>query len=126
MPDNLIQLNDSGEAIGINISAVKNWALKTTPFHTDFELYQLVHYRAKTTYLEELSRQATIRQLTHWTKEVQKALKYLELLIDSILEEDETTYKCDLRRHAPGENCPNRRHITLPDEPNWEDLTTLI
>lgn len=115
MPDNLLKLNLQGEPIGVDICAIKNWILKTTPHHTDVQPYLLVHYRAKTTFLEEIAKQATPWQLVIWTSDVVKALVYIETLVDKILEADETTYACDLRNHLNGEICPNRRNLSLPD-----------
>lgn len=115
MPDNLLKYNSDGEAIGINVSAVKNWVVKTTPYHSDLLPYLLVHYRAKAAYLEELARQTTPWQIIIWTADVTKALIYLEQLIDCILLADETGYNCDLRHHTQLEICPNRRNLTLPD-----------
>lgn len=115
MPDNLLSTNEEGEPIGINFSAIKHWILKTTPYHTDVQPYLLVHYRAKTTFLEELSKQATSWQILLWTGDVVRALAYIETLTNCILEADETSYLCDLRNHLGNEICPNRRHLTLPD-----------
>lgn len=61
-----------------------------------------------------------------WHLEIQRALKYIEKLVDAILEADETNYRCDLRIHSKGETCPNRRNIVLPDpeegNPNPEEV----
>lgn len=115
MPNNLLRYSEEGEPIGLNLQAVKQFVEKTTPFHSDLQPYLLVHYRAKATFLEELSQQAIPWQIVLWTIDVIKALKYIEQLIDTILEADETTYSCDLRNHRPGEICPNRQNLTLPE-----------
>lgn len=107
MPDNLLRYNEQGEPIGLSLEAVKNFVVKTTPFHSDLLPYLLVHYRAKAAYLEELSKQTIPWQIIIWTTDVIKALAYVEKLIDSILEADETTYSCDLRNHQlPKSNQP--------------------
>lgn len=115
MPNNLLKYSSSGEPIGLNISAVKNFVLQTTAHHADLRPYLLVHYKAKTTYLEELAKQLTPWQIIIWTTEVIEALTYVEKLTDCILEADETTYGCDLRNHQAGEVCPNRINLILPD-----------
>lgn len=115
MPHNLLKYNEEGAPIGLNLAAVKNWAEKTTPHHSDLQPYLLVHYRAKAAYLEELANQTTPWQFIVWTPEVIKALSYLEKLIDCILEADETSYNCDLRNHLTGEICPNRVNLELPN-----------
>lgn len=115
MPDNLIKTNDSGEPIGINLQSVKNFIVRTTPFHLDLQPYFLVHFRAKTTFIEELAKQATSWEFTQWTPDIIRALAYIEKLIDTILESDETTYACDLRNHQIGQTCPNRANISLPE-----------
>lgn len=118
MPHNLLEYSNEGEPVGINILAIKDWVAKTTPNHLDVQPYLLVHYRAKYQYLEELSRQTVPWQLVIWTAGVVKALGYLEKLIDTILETDETHYLCDLRNHQQGETCPNRVHLILPEPDN--------
>lgn len=115
MPANLLRDNVEGQPIGLNLYAVEEWIHKTTPFHADLQPYLLVHFRAKATFLEELSRQATNWQIIIWTTDVIRALGYIEKLIDTILEADETMYSCDLRNHIVGEICPNRRNLSLPD-----------
>lgn len=117
MPDNLLKIIN-GEPVGINFSSIKNWAIKTTPPHIDLQPYLLVHHRAKTVYLEELNRHTTLWQQTVWTKEIQQALVYLEEIISTILEADETTYECTTRQHQLGETCPNRKGIKLPEPSN--------
>lgn len=128
MPDNLLQLNSLGESIGIDLRAVKNFILRTTPYHLDLESYLLVHYRAKTVFLEELAKQTTAYEQIIWTKQVIRALKYIEHLINRVLESDETTYNCNkpYEPHLPGIKCPNREGIDLPDPETivWEDLTS--
>lgn len=115
MPDNLLKYNQQGEPSGIDIAAVKKWAEKTTPAHADLEPYLLVHFKAKTAYLEELAKQTAPWHIIVWKQEITRALEYLEQLIDAILEADETTYNCDLRQHWAGEICPNRRNLVLPE-----------
>lgn len=114
MPHNLVRYNNQGEATGINLRAIAYCSLKTTPTHMDLEQYRLVHSRARTKYLEELAKQATLWQLTLWASEITKALQYLEKTIDTILEADETTYACNKSNHTPGGTCPNRRNIRFP------------
>lgn len=116
MPDNLLRTNESNEAIGLNFQAVKNFIVRTTPFHLDLQPYVLAHFRAKSTYLEELAKQASNLELVTWTPEIVNALAYIEKLIDCILETDETTYACDLRDdHQYGFICPNRVNLSLPE-----------
>lgn len=115
MPDNLLRKNNVGEPNGLNFLAIKNFIEKSTPFHLDLQPYLLAHYRAKSSFIEELARQASNWEITTWTPEIIKAFSYIERLIDCILEADETTFACDLRNHHSGAVCPNRRHLTLPD-----------
>lgn len=115
MPSHLLKYNEEGEPVGINIFEVKNWVIRTTPYHTDLEPYLLVHFRAKTAFLEELAKHSTVWQIIVWTVDVVEALIYLEKIIDCILEADETTYDCSLELHPIGESCPNRINIVLPE-----------
>lgn len=115
MPDNLLTYNEKGEPSGPNLKAIKNWAINTTPYHSDLKPYRVVHISAKAGYLEELTKQATTYHITIWSKEVDKALEYLEQVVDCILEADETSFQCDLRRHRKGERCPNRKNLVIPD-----------
>lgn len=114
MPENLLRKNSTGDPIGLNFEAVKTFTARTTPSHLDLQPYLLVHIRAKSTFLEELSRQASTWEFVSWTPEIIKALVYIEKLIDCILEADETTYACDLRNHRNGSICPNRANLSLP------------
>lgn len=115
MPYHLLRYNDQRRPVGINLYQVKNFIYETTPFHADLQPYLLVHFRAKTSFLEELARQTTPWQCLIWATDILKSFEYIEKLIDTILAEDETTYSCDLRNHIAGEICPNRRNLTLPD-----------
>lgn len=115
MPDNLLRKNNKGEPIGLNLLAIKNFIAKTTPFHLELQPYLLAHYRAKSSFIEELARQASNWEIVTFTPEIETALAYIEKLIDCILEADETTFACDLRNHHNGAVCPNRRHLKLPD-----------
>lgn len=115
MPENLLRKNDSGDSIGVNFQAVKNFIVKSSPFHLDLQPYLLVHFRAKATFLEELARQASNWEIITWTPDIVKALAYVEKIIDSILEADETTYACNLQNHQNGSVCPNRLNLSLPD-----------
>lgn len=115
MPHNLLRYNGEGEPIGVNLYAVKEFVYRTTPFHIDLQPYLLIHLRAKTKFLEELAHQSTAWQIIIWSADVIRALQYVERLIDAILEEDETTYNCDLRNHPASEICPNRRNLVLPE-----------
>lgn len=113
--DFLIKRDIAGNKIGIDLHAIKPWVVDQVPFHSDLEPYVLVHSRTKTLYLSALADHLTTSQVIRWTHQVQAATAYLDRLVDAILEQDETSYNCDLRTHKAGEICPNRIGLRLPN-----------
>jgi type II secretory pathway predicted ATPase ExeA len=113
--DQLLRKDIRGVYIGLNIHAIKHWIVATTPFHADLEPFALVHHRAKSTYLQALEQNVSWSVLLTWEDELKSALKYVETLINAILLNDETTYRCNLQPHRPGAICPNRRRLRLPN-----------
>lgn len=91
MPADLFELDDNGNPIGISFEKVKDFIKRATPFHLDLEHFYLIHYRAKLSFLEELSKQVTLYQILLFGRE--------------------TTYHSNTpyRPHMNGEICPNRR-----------------
>lgn len=114
MPENFLNKNGEGETNGVNYEAVKQYIVKSSPYHLDLQPYMLVHFRAKATFLEALAQQISNWEFITSTPYIVKALKYIENLIDSLLESDETTFACNLRNHH-NEICPNRADLTLPE-----------
>lgn len=111
----LINRNSIGTPTGLNLKAIKSWILDTTPYHVDLEPYTQVHLAAKTRYFSILAEQLSSEQIIQWRNQILAATIYVERLVDTILEHEETTYLCDLRTHPKGEQCPNRAGIVLPE-----------
>lgn len=111
----LLRKDIEGVNIGLNIRAIKNWILATTPYHTDLQSSELVHHRAKTSYLSAIEREVPWSVLLTWEHELKYALKYVEALIKVIQHNDQFAYQCNRRPHIRGERCLNRRRLELPN-----------
>lgn len=111
----LLRQNSTGAYIGINLNSIKAWITSVTPFHAHLEHFGFVHYRAKAQYLQTLEQEVSWSVLLHWPEELKSALNYIAILTNELLIHDETTYRCNLQAHAPGEFCPNRASLRLSD-----------
>lgn len=111
----LLRQNSIGEYIGINLNSIKAWITSVTPYHAHLEHFEFVHYRAKAQYLRTLEQEVSWSDLLHWPEELKNALNYIAILINELLIQDETTYRCNLQTHGPGEPCPNRANLSISD-----------
>lgn len=111
----LINRNPEGNVTGINISAIKYWIYNRIPYHADLHSYLEIHVTAREQLFTELAEQLRSAEIILLQNQIKAAVIYLEQLVDIILEHDETTYECDLRNHPPGEICPNRIGVVLPN-----------
>lgn len=112
---NLLKINNRNICTGINLHAIRQWAIDFIPQHSHFYPIQQTQARTKRGYFNQLRRESQNYDPFTWLFDLTRALAYLKIVVETIVANDQERYLCNLRPHVNGEQCPNRIGIIFPE-----------